>query len=122
MIISSIPVCNIGCSCALDTLKRHMVANTSIFGDFETHAEGWFCSSFCTLSKWKPMMAPFVLPPPVHFTGDAKALIDDYYAPLLIGQDLRRHEFLWQRMYCTPVRLGRSGSSMCGLSAPVIAL
>jgi L-alanine-DL-glutamate epimerase-like enolase superfamily enzyme len=39
----------------------------------------------------------------------------------VLGEDPRRHEFLWQRLYRTTVRFGRSGSAMAALSALDIA-
>lgn len=55
------------------------------------------------------------------FHGRAKSLIEDYYSELLIGDDPRRHEYLWQRMYRTTVRFGRSGSAMTAISALDVA-
>jgi L-alanine-DL-glutamate epimerase-like enolase superfamily enzyme len=55
------------------------------------------------------------------FHGGAKALIEGYYNDLLVGEDPRRHEHLWQRMYRTTVRFGRSGSAMAAISALDIA-
>jgi L-alanine-DL-glutamate epimerase-like enolase superfamily enzyme len=122
MIISRITTRNIGYSRAPSTLKRHLVTNTSIFDDFESRAEGWFGPFFCTLVEVEADDGAIGIGSAGAFHGGAKALIDDYYAPLLVGQDPRRHEFLWQRMYRTTVRFGRSGSAMCGISALDIAL
>lgn len=54
-------------------------------------------------------------------TGGAKNLIETCYADLLPGEDPRRHEYLWHRMYRTTVRFGRSGSAMTALPSLDIA-
>lgn len=122
MIISKITTRNIGFSRSPVTLKRNLVTNASIFEDFETRAEGWFGPSMCTLVEVENEDGAVGVGSAGAFHGGAKQLIDEYYAPLLLGQDPRRHEYLWQRMYRTTVRFGRSGSAMCGISALDIAL
>jgi L-rhamnonate dehydratase len=122
MLISRITTRNVGFSRSPDTLKRHLVTNTSLFEDFETREEGWFGLNLCTLVEVEADDGTIGIGSAGAFHGGAKQLIDEYYAPLLLGHDPRRHEFLWQRMYRTTVRFGRSGSAMCGLSALDIAL
>ena len=122
MIVRKITTRNIGFSRAPQTLKRNLVTSTSIFDDFSTRAEGWFGPAMCTLVEVEDDQGVTGVGTAGAFHGGAKQIIDDYYAPLLLGQDARRHEHLWQRMYRTTVRFGRSGSAMCGLSALDIAL
>jgi L-alanine-DL-glutamate epimerase-like enolase superfamily enzyme len=122
MLISGISVRNIGFSRSPVTLKRNLVTNTSIFEDFETHPGGWFGPSMCTLVEVQSDDGTIGIGTAGAFHGGAKSLIEDYYAPLLLGQDPRRHEYLWQRLYRTTVRFGRSGSAMCAISALDIAL
>lgn len=122
MIISKITTRNIGFSRSPVTLKRNLVTNTSFFDDFETRQEGWFGPSMCTLVEVEDVDGAVGIGSAGAFHGGAKGLIDDYYAPLVLGEDARRHEYLWQRMYRTTVRFGRSGSAMCAISALDIAL
>jgi L-rhamnonate dehydratase len=42
----------------------------------------------------------------------AKAIIDQYLKPLVIGQDPWDYEYLWQRMYRSTHAWGRKGSDM----------
>ena len=122
MIITKITTRKIGFSRAPDTLKKNLVSNASLFDDFETRADGWFGPSMCTLVEVESDDGVVGIGTAGAFHGGAKSLIDEYYAPLLLGEDARRHEYLWQRMYRTTVRFGRSGSAMCGISALDIAL
>ena len=122
MIISKITTRNIGFSRFPGTLKRNLVTNASIFDDFSTRTEGWFGPAVCTLVEIEDEQGVVGVGTAGAFHGGAKQIIDDYYVPLLLGQEARRHEHLWQRMYRTTVRFGRSGSAMCGISALDIAL
>ena len=122
MLISRITAKNIGFSRSPVTLRRNLVTNSSIFEDFETNPEGWFGRTMCTLVEVESDDGTIGVGTAGAFHGGAKSLIEEYYAPLLLGQDPRRHELLWQRMYRTTVRFGRSGSAMCAISALDIAL
>jgi len=51
-----------------------------------------------------------------------KAMIDQYLAPLLIGQNPWDTEFLWQHMYRKTMAFGRKGVAMVAISAIDIAL
>lgn len=121
MKIRSIRARNIGFSRAPTTLKRNLVTNTSIFEDFETHPGGWFGPAMCTLVEVEADDGTIGIGSAGAFHGGARDLIETYYADLLKGEDPRRHEFLWQRMYRTTVRFGRSGSAMAAISALDIA-
>jgi len=112
---------NIGFSRAPLTLKRNLVTNTSIFDDFETKPDGWFGPVMWTLVEVGADDGTVGVGTAGAFHGGAKSLIDMYYADLILGQDPRRHEYLWQRMYRTTVRFGRSGTAMTALSALDIA-
>lgn len=52
----------------------------------------------------------------------AKAIIDQYLAPLVIGHDPFDYEYLWQRMYRSTHAWGRKGIGMAAISAIDIAL
>ncbi|CCN35852.1 putative Mandelate racemase/muconate lactonizing enzyme/Galactonate dehydratase [Vibrio nigripulchritudo MADA3029] len=52
----------------------------------------------------------------------AKQIIDQYLAPLVIGQDPFDYEYLWQRMYRSTLAWGRKGVGMAAISAIDIAL
>jgi L-rhamnonate dehydratase len=52
----------------------------------------------------------------------AKAIIDQYLAPLVIGTDPWDYEYLWQRMYRSTLAWGRKGVAMAAISAVDIAL
>lgn len=52
----------------------------------------------------------------------AKAIIDQYLAPLIIGLDPFDVEYLWQRMYRFTMAWGRKGVGMAAISAVDIAL
>ena len=51
-----------------------------------------------------------------------KQLIDQYLAPLLIGQDPWNSEFLWQHMYRKTMAFGRKGVALVAISALDIAI
>ncbi|GAB3626454.1 racemase [Pandoraea terrae] len=52
----------------------------------------------------------------------AKAIIDQYLAPLVIGHDPFDYEYLWQRMYRSTLAWGRKGIGMAAISGIDIAL
>jgi len=52
----------------------------------------------------------------------AKAIIDQYLAPLVIGQDPWDYEYLWQRMYRSTLAWGRKGVAMAAISAVDLAI
>jgi L-rhamnonate dehydratase len=113
---------NIGFSRSPVTLRRNLVTNASMFDDFKTRPTGWFGAAMCTLVEVESEDGVVGIGTGGAFHGGAKSLIDDYYAGLVLGEDARRHEYLWQRMYRTTVRFGRSGSAMCAISAMDIAI
>jgi len=51
-----------------------------------------------------------------------KAAIDEYYAPLVIGEDPFDYEYLWQKMYRRTLAWGRKGVGMTAISAVDIAI
>ena len=51
-----------------------------------------------------------------------KQMIDQYLAPLLIGQDPWDSEFLWQHMYRKTMAFGRKGVALVAISALDIAI
>jgi len=112
---------NVGFSRAPATLKRHLVSNASLFEDFETKPGGWFGDVVCTVVEVEADDGTVGIVTAGAFHGGALALIGSYYAGLLLGEDPRRHEHLWQRMYRTTARFGRSGSAVAALSALDVA-
>lgn len=121
MRIERIRARKVGFSRAPLTLKRNLVTNTSLFEDFDTKPGGWFGAVMCTLVEVDTDAGLTGIGTAGAFQGGSKTLIDQYYSDLLIGEDPRRHEHLWQRMYRTTVRFGRSGSAMAAISALDIA-
>jgi L-rhamnonate dehydratase len=112
---------NIGFSRSPVTFRRHLVSNASRFDDFETKADGWFGPVVCTLVEVEADDGTVGVGTAGAFQGGALELIPAYYADLLLGEDPRRHEHLWQRMYQTTVRFGRSGVAVAAISALDIA-
>ena len=108
---------NVGFSRSPDTLKRNLVSNASLFDDFETKPGGWFGPVVFTLVEVEADDGTIGVGTAGAFSGAALAVVADYYAELVLGEDPRRHEDLWQRMYRTTVRFGRSGVAVCALSA-----
>lgn len=51
-----------------------------------------------------------------------KAAIDDYYAPLVIGEDPFDHAYIWEKMYRKTHAWGRRGVGMAAISAIDIAV
>lgn len=112
----------IGFSRSPNTLRRHLVTNTSILPDFETKPGGWFGPAFCTLVEVRSSDGTVGVGTAGAFNGSAKSIVDMYLTDLLIGQDVENHEGNWQRMYRSLIRFGRSGSAVAALSAVDIAL
>ena len=52
----------------------------------------------------------------------AKAIVDQYLAPLVIGHDPWDYEYLWQRMYRATHAWGRKGVAMAAISAVDLAI
>jgi L-alanine-DL-glutamate epimerase-like enolase superfamily enzyme len=102
-------------------LKRSLVTNTSVFEDFTTREAGWFGPTFCTVVEVETDDGVVGTGTAGAFSGAAKAIVEGYLSDLVIGQDVRLHEWLWQRMYRTTVRFGRRGPAVSALSAIDIA-
>jgi L-alanine-DL-glutamate epimerase-like enolase superfamily enzyme len=112
---------NVGFSRAPATLRRHLVSNASLFEDFATKQGGWFGDVVCTVVEVEADDGTVGVGTAGAFHGGARDLVVSTYADLVLGEDPRRHEHLWQRMYRTTVRFGRSGTAVCALSALDIA-
>ncbi len=112
---------NVGFSRAPNTLRRNLVTNASVFEDFATREAGWFGPSFCTVVEVETADGVVGVGTAGAFSGAAKSLVEDYLTDLVVGQDVRHHELLWQRMYRTTVRFGRRGPAVAALSAVDIA-
>jgi L-rhamnonate dehydratase len=112
---------NIGFSRTPSTLKRNLVTNTSLFEDFATKPGGWFGPVFCTLVEVETEDGHIGHATAGAFSGAAKSIVELYLADLVLGHDVRRHEFLWQRMYRALARFGRSGAAVSAISAIDIA-
>ncbi|MGV2906684.1 enolase C-terminal domain-like protein, partial [Achromobacter sp. AGC25] len=52
----------------------------------------------------------------------AKAIIDQYLAPLVVGHDPWDYEYLWQRMYRATHAWGRKGVTMAAISGVDLAI
>lgn len=117
MKITNVRCRDIGFSRSPLTLKRNLVTNASIFDDFETRPGGWFGPVVCTIVEVEADNGVIGIGSAGAFHNGAHALIETYYRDLILGEDPRRHEHLWQRMYRTTVRFGRSGSAVTALSA-----
>ena len=50
------------------------------------------------------------------------AFIEDVIRPILVGEDPRRVEYLWERLYAATFRYGRSGLALHAISGAEIAL
>ncbi|MCL4784387.1 MAG: L-rhamnonate dehydratase [Bryobacterales bacterium] len=103
------------------TLNRHLVTITSQFEDCREKASGWFGDVVFTLVEVESSDGQVGRGTAGGFQGASKTLIDHYYADLVLGEDPRRHEHLWQRMHRTTLRFGRSGNSMAAIAAIDIA-
>jgi len=121
MKITGIRLRDMGFSETPDTLEKHTVTNTSILEDHHTRTGGWFGPAVWTLVEVFSDDGHVGVGTAGAFHGAGKDLIARYYADLVLGEDPRLHERLWQRMYRSNVRFGRSGSAMCALSALDIA-
>ncbi len=120
-IITRVRARNVGFSRAPATLRRNLVTNASIFEDFATRRGGWFGPTFCTVVEVETDDGAVGFGTAGAFSGAAKHIVEDYLTDLAVGQSVRAHEALWQRMYRTLVRFGRSGSAVTALSAIDIA-
>ncbi len=103
------------------SLKRHLVTNTSIFEDFQTKPGGWFGPVVFTMVEVEASDGTVGIGTCGGFQGGARELIEMYYKDLVLDEDPRRHEYLWQRMYRTTVRFGRSGVAMSAIAGIDIA-
>jgi L-rhamnonate dehydratase len=112
---------NVGFSRTPQTLRHNLVTNASIFEDFKSRGAGWFGATFCTLVEIETSDGVVGVGTAGGFSGAAKSIVEDYLADLVIGEDIRDHERLWQRMYRTTVRFGRRGPAVSALSAIDIA-
>ena len=115
--IVGIRVRNIGFSRSPTTLKRNLVTNTSSFEDFATKPGGWFGPAFCSLVEVETADGVVGHATAGAFNGASKGIVETYLADLVLGEDVTRHEFLWQRMYRTLARFGRSGAAVSAISA-----
>lgn len=103
------------------TLSRHLVTSTSQFEDARQKASGWFGDVVFTLVEVESSDGVTGIGTAGGFQGASKPLIDDYYADLVLGEDPRRHEYLWQRMHRATLRFGRSGNAMAAIAGIDIA-
>jgi L-alanine-DL-glutamate epimerase-like enolase superfamily enzyme len=111
----------IGYSRPPHTLRRHLVSNASLHDDFDTKAGGWFGETFNTVVEVQTADGTVGTGTAGAFGGGAKAIVDQYLADLVLDEDVRRHEFIWQRMYRTLARFGRGAPTMTAISAIDIA-
>jgi len=112
---------NVGFSRAPNTLRRNLVSNASLFDDFATKPDGWFGPVFTTVVEVETEDGVIGVGTAGAFGGGAKAIVELYLADLVLGQDVRHHEQLWQRMYRTLARFGRGAPALTAISAVDIA-
>jgi len=55
-------------------------------------------------------------------TGSVGTIIDETLSKLVLGEDPRRREELWEKMYCATIPFGRKGAAVEAISAIDIAL
>jgi L-rhamnonate dehydratase len=103
------------------TLRRAVISNTSIFEDAQAKPGGWFGDAFNTLVEIETSDGAVGVGTAGAFTGAAFGVLRDDVPDLVLGQDPTRHEHLWQRLYRTMIRFGRSGVAVSALSAVDIA-
>ncbi|WP_278393815.1 L-rhamnonate dehydratase [Sphingobium yanoikuyae] len=100
------------CTNPMDIVSPMLSPET--MGTFTFH--GWLIVEIFTdqglVGIGNAALAPFV----------TKQLIDQYLAPLLIGQDPWDSEFLWQHMYRKTMAFGRKGVALVAISALDIAI
>ncbi|WP_375188620.1 L-rhamnonate dehydratase [Sphingobium yanoikuyae] len=100
------------CTNPMDMVSPMLSPET--MGTFTFH--GWLIVEIFTdqglVGIGNAALAPFV----------TKQLIDQYLAPLLIGQDPWDSEFLWQHMYRKTMAFGRKGVALVAISALDIAI
>lgn len=101
------------------TLRRHLVSPTSVFGGDN---RPWFGPCSVVLVEVATDDGRVGLGTAGAFTSAAKTIIDTHLTPLLVGEDARRIEHLWDKMYRSTVRFGRRGAAICAISAIDIAL
>jgi L-alanine-DL-glutamate epimerase-like enolase superfamily enzyme len=77
--------------------------------------------AFCTVVEVETRGGARGLATAGGFNGAAKQVVDDYLADVVLGQSVRNHEIIWQRMYRATVRFGRRGPAIAGLSAVDLA-
>jgi L-alanine-DL-glutamate epimerase-like enolase superfamily enzyme len=112
---------NIGFSRAPNTLRRNLVSNASVLEDFATKPGSWFGPVFNTVVEVETEDGVIGIGTAGAFGGGAKAIVELYIADLVLGQDVRQHEALWQRMYRTLARFGRGAPTLTAISAVDIA-
>jgi L-alanine-DL-glutamate epimerase-like enolase superfamily enzyme len=108
---------NVGFSRAPATLRRHLVSNASWFEDFASKPGGWFGPVVCTVVEVEADDGVVGVGTAGAFGGGAKAIVELHLAELVLGEDPRRHEHLWQRMARTLARFGRGAPAWSAISA-----
>lgn len=111
---------NVGFSRPPDLLRENLVHNSAEATDQGSGPV--FGPTVCTVVEIETSDGAVGVGTAGAFTGAAKSIVVDYLAPLLIGQDVRRHESLWQRLYRATVRFGRRGPAVSAISAVDIAM
>lgn len=111
---------NVGFSQPPDLLRDHLVGGGSA-GSAPGAAGGGFGRVVCTVVELETSDGAVGVGTAGAFTGAAKSVIEEYLAPLVIGEDVRRHERVWHSMYRSTVRFGRRGPAVSAISAIDIA-
>ncbi len=103
-----------------ETLRSHLVSSTSIFDDH--YQKSWFGPGVFTLVEIFTDEGAVGVGTAGGFSATGKAIIDYHFAPLLLGEDPDRIEYLWQRMYRSSLRIGQKGAVLAAISGVDIAL
>ena len=111
---------NVGFSRPPDLLRDHLVRGGSA-RTVPGAAGGELGRVVCTVVELETSDGAVGVGTAGAFTGAAKSIIEEHLAPLVIGENVRRHEGLWQSMYTSTVRFGRRGPAVSAISAIDIA-
>ena len=99
-----------------------MVSPTSIFPDHELRGTEWWGPVSLVLVEVLTDSGITGIGSAGTFTGAPKAIIDQHFSTLVVGEDPFNTELLWHKMYRSSVRFGRKGAAVSAISAIDIAL
>lgn len=121
MRITRIRVRNVGWRETPQYLQSATTSPISVFPDARTRSGGWFGPIAFSLVELESDDGTIGIGYGGAGDGSAASVIEHYYADLVLGEDPRNHERIWQRLFRSSVRFGRSGAAISALSAVDIA-